>query len=445
MKAHSLQARLLLMVLGVVVVVWLGAAFIIWRDTRHELDELLDGHLTQAAALLVVQQSGEPEDQEHADAPDLHKYAPRVAFQVFHEDKLIMHSARTGLRPMADIRSGFATVQLEDGEEWRVFASPDAKRGVQIYVGERTASRGAILRAVLRSLLWPLFFALPLLALAVWWAVRRGLAPLHQLSDTLAQRRPEALEPVGLAGLPLEMQPLVRSLNALLDRIAGLLESERRFTADAAHELRTPIAAIRAQAQVALGAGDDETVRRRALQTTLAGCDRATHLVEQLLTLARLESAAPAPAARVDLADTARRVLADLAPVALARGQQLALEAPGPAIVTGPELLLGVLLRNLVDNALRYSPDGAAVRVELALAGQDVVLTVEDSGPGLAPDELARLGERFYRPPGQAQPGSGLGWSIVRRIAQVSGAQLALDRSPDLGGLRAAVRWPEAR
>lgn len=444
MKVHSLQARLLGLVLGVVVVVWLGAAFIIWRDTRHELGELLDGHLTQAAALLVVQQSGEPEDQEHADAPDLHKYAPRVAFQVFHEDKLIMHSARTGLRPMADIRSGLATVQLEDGEEWRVFAAPGAQRGVQIYVGERTASRGAILRAVLRSLLWPLFFALPLLALAVWWAVRRGLAPLHQLSDTLEHRRPEVLEPVVQAGLPLEMQPLVRSLNALLERIAGLLESERRFTADAAHELRTPIAAIRAQAQVALGARDDEVARRRALQTTLAGCDRATHLVEQLLTLARLESAPPAPAARLDLADTARRVLADLAPVALARGQQLALEAPGPALVTGQELLLGVLLRNLVDNALRYSPDGAAVRVELARAAQDVVLKVEDSGPGLAPDELARLGERFYRPPGQAQPGSGLGWSIVRRIAQVSGAQLALDRSPELGGLRAAVRWPAA-
>ncbi len=445
MKPHSLQARLLVLVLAVVVLVWLGAAFTIWRDARHELDELLDGHLTQAAALLVVQQSGEPEDQEHADAPDLHKYAPRVAFQVFHEDKLIMHSARTGLRPMADIRSGFATVRLEDGEEWRVFAAPGPQRGVQIYVGERAASRGAILRAVLRSLLWPLFFALPLLALAVWWAVRKGLAPMHQLSDTLQQRRPEALEPLPLAGLPREMQPLVHSLNALLERIGGLLESERRFTADAAHELRTPIAAIRAQAQVALGAGDDAAGRRHALQATLAGCDRATHLVEQLLTLARLESAAPAPAARVDLAELARRVLAEQAPVALARGQQLALEAPAPAIVAGPELLLGVLLRNLVDNALRYSPDGAVVRVQLRGDTHEVVLAVEDSGPGLAPAELARLGERFYRPPGQAQPGSGLGWSIVRRIAQVSGAQLAPDRSPELGGLRVVARWPAGR
>ena len=173
-----------------------------WRDARHELDELLDGHLAQAAALLVVQQTMELDEGEHVDAPPLHKYAPRVAFQVFHEGRLVMHSAQAGVTPMAGIDSGFATVRLEDGTQWRVFAARGAQRDVLVYVGEQTASRSAILRAVLRSVLWPLVIALPLLALAGWWAVQRGLAPLHQLSQTLERRRPEALEPVALSDLP---------------------------------------------------------------------------------------------------------------------------------------------------------------------------------------------------------------------------------------------------
>jgi len=441
---HSLQARLLALVLGLVTAVWLGAALMTWRDARHELDELLDGHLTQAAALLVVQQTGELEEEEHVDAPSLHKYAPRVAFQVFHEGRLVLHSAQAGVTPMAGIGSGFATVRLEDGMEWRVFAARGAQRDVQIYVGEQTASRRAILRAVLRSVLWPLLIALPLLALAGWWAVRHGLRPLHQLSQALARRRPDALEPVALVDLPAEMEPLVRALNDLLERISHMLDAERRFTADAAHELRTPIAAIRAQAQVALGAGEDAAGRRHALQATLAGCDRAAHLVEQLLTLARLEAAPAQPALALDLSELARRVLAELAPTALARRQQLALEVAGPCRVAGQELLLAVLLRNLVDNALRYSPDGATVRVSVSTQGGQAVLVVEDSGPGLAPADLQRLGERFYRPPGQTQSGSGLGWSIVRRIAQVSGARIELGRSPPLGGLAVTVRWPQA-
>jgi len=443
-SGHSLQARLLALVLGLATVVWLGAALMTWRDARHELDELLDGHLTQAAALLVVQQTGELEEEEHVDAPSIHKYAPRVAFQVFHEGRLVLHSAQAGVKPMAQLGNGFATVRLEDGTEWRVFAARGAQRDVQIYVGEQTASRRAILRAVLRSVLWPLVIALPLLALAGWWAVRRGLAPLRQLSQVLERRGPEALQPVTLTDLPVEMQPLVRALNALLERIAGLLEAERRFTADAAHELRTPIAAIRAQAQVALGAGEDAAGRRHALQATLAGCDRATHLVEQLLTLARLEAAPALSALPLDLSELARRVLAELAPTALARRQHLELEAASPCRVAAPEPLLAVLLRNLVDNAMRYSPDGATVRVRLSQQEAAAVLTVEDNGPGLTTADMQRLGERFYRPPGQSQAGSGLGWSIVRRIAQVSGAQIELGRAPQLGGLAVTVRWPAA-
>ncbi len=250
----SLQARLLVWVLGLVTLVWLTAAALTWYDTRHEMDELLDGHLAQAAALLVMQQA-QPADEDKAvaDAPLLHKYAPRVAFQVFHQGVLVMRSANVGDMPMSVVSNGFSSTRLADASRWRVFATRGLENDVQVYVAELESARSDILGAVLRSLLLPLAFALPLVALVVWWAVRRGLQPLRLLSHQLGQRKAHALEPVQLADVPTEMKPLVQSLNALLERIASMMELERRFTSDAAHELRTPIAAIRAQAQVALG------------------------------------------------------------------------------------------------------------------------------------------------------------------------------------------------
>jgi len=444
-RLKSLQARLLAPLLGLLTVVWLGAAVLIWFDASHELDELLDGHLAQAAALLVMQQSGAHESDSVEDAPSLHKYTPKVVFQVFHEGRLVLRSTNAGTVPISKTEQGFSTVRLADDAQWRVFATRGVERDVQVYVGEQTESRDSILWAVLQGVLLPLVIALPLLALVGWWAVRQGLTPLRHLSQVLARRRPQAMEPLVIPDLSTEMVPMVQALNGLFERIEQMLVSERRFTADAAHELRTPIAAIRAQAQVALGAGDDAAQRDHALQFTLAGCDRATRLVEQLLTLARLETA-PASAddvlATVDLSAVTRRVAADLAPTALARGQTLALEAPSPCPVAGDETLIGVLVRNLIDNALRYSPNNAQVVVSVAIESGQAVLRVQDSGAGMTEPEIARLGERFYRVLGSDQPGSGLGWSIVKRIATVFGAQVQVSRSERLGGLAVAVRWP---
>ena len=210
-----------------------------------------------------------------------------------------------------------------------------------------------------------------------------------------------------------------------------------------AHELRTPIAAIRMQAQVALGAAGDDAARDHALRYTLAGCDRATRLVEQLLTLARLEGQQAAPGASTcDAAKVVRGVVAELAPSALAQQQTLELDAPQACALAVGDTLLGVLARNLVDNALRYSPQGAQVLVAVVHSGDAITLQVDDSGPGLDEPSLQRLGERFFRVLGTAQSGSGLGWSIVRRIAQVQGASLVVERSSKLGGLRVLVRWP---
>lgn len=497
---RSLQGRLLAGLLGAVVAVWLAAAAATWLDMQHALDEMLDSHLAQAAALLVVQAARDiGEDASTPDAPQLHRYGPQVAFQVWHDGRLALRSAnapdvpmvaaaalanaRTGLvdavgdhddgkggrskghdrgrerdrdrrdhgrdrssddnppqAAPAGVGLGFHAARF-NGAEWRVFAAQGAEEDVRVFVGEQQASRNAILLAVVRGMLWPMALALPLLAGAIWWAVRRGTAPLRTLGRSLADRDPAALAPVQVPDAPTEMQPLVDALNRLFQRITSMVVSERRFTADAAHELRTPIAAIRAQAQVAL-AEADAAERAHALRATLAGCDRASRLVDQLLTLSRLEAGAEPPAALLDLSTLAQRVAGELAPRAIDRGQTLGLDAEPGCQLRGNDTLLAVLLRNLVDNALRYSPGGAEVRVAVSRAAGQVRLQVDDSGPRLADTDLARLGERFFRVLGSGQDGSGLGWSIVRRIAAAQGATVAVARSAALGGLAVTVHWP---
>lgn len=454
-RLSSLQARLLGLLLLMVTLVWLSAAILTWRDASDELDELLDGHLAQSAALLIVQQAnrdtGESDDhgddssRERENAPTLHKYAPKVAFQVFHEGQLSMRSANTTSAPMSTKIRGFSTVRLPDNSQWRVYGAQGNEGDVQVFVGELIQSRESILWAVLKAVLMPLMYALPALAVVGWLAVRNGLAPLRHLSQALAQRQPQALDPVVLQDVPAEIDPVVKSLNALFERIQSMMASERRFTADAAHELRTPIAAIRTQAQVALGAGDDAAQRKHALLYTLAGCDRASHLVEQLLTLSRLESSSSAPpSGLVDLAGVARRVAGELAMTALDRAQELELEAPEHAYVGADDMLTSVLVRNLLDNALRYSPESARVSLSVMSEANQVILRVEDSGAGLSEADMARLGERFYRVLGTGQTGSGLGWSIVRRIANVYHARIEVSRSIKLGGLCVTVCWNSA-
>jgi two-component system, OmpR family, sensor histidine kinase QseC len=264
---------------------------------------------------------------------------------------------------------------------------------------------------------------------------------LRRLGRTLAQRAPHALHALTLDGAPSEMTPMLEALNGLFARIAALMSSERQFTADAAHELRTPIAAIRAQAQVALAEADDAR-RRHALQATLQGCDRAAHLIDQLLTLARLEAGSAPALAWLDLGALARAVVADIAPRAMQKQQSLELDATDGCQVQGDAALLAVLVRNLVDNAVRYGPAKAIVKVVVARQPTGVLLKVEDSGPGMTEAELQRLGERFFRVLGSGEGGSGLGWSIVKRVAAAHQATVRVVRSAALGGLCVEVEWP---
>ncbi|MEO8297146.1 MAG: ATP-binding protein [Burkholderiales bacterium] len=440
----SLRNRLLLGVVGGVVLMWGVAAWFTWRDAEDELGELLDAHLAQAAALLVAPAAHEHFHEElFARAPHLHRYATRVVFQVWHEGRLMEGSSNAPSQPLTTLRSGFESTQIA-GQRWRVFATVGDAPDIQIFVGEQLDARDAILRAVLRSLMWPLLLGLPLLALAAWWAVRLGLAPLDRLSRKLALRQPDALDALSLSRAPTELQPLVTALNALFARVARLIDTERRFTADAAHELRTPVAGIRAQAQVARAAtGDAE--RRHALDQLLIGCDRAARLIDQLLLLARVDASQGDEPGRQDLGALVRMAVAEQLPALQARGQTIEVDADTACPVPGTPAWLAVLLRNLLDNASRYAGNGARLRISVALPGGQPQLCVEDSGPGLPEAAIAHLGERFYRAEtglASGQPGSGLGWSIVRRIAEVLALQVQADRSPALGGLRVQVRWP---
>lgn len=439
--AYSLQGRLALLVLGLLAAVWVITAAIVWFDARHEVEEILDSHLAQAAALVMAQQD-QSGSYLQIDAPALHRYAYKTAIQVFRGDRLVLRSASAPIEPLVDggrsDAAGFKTIRI-DGSQWRVFAVHDPQASLHVYVGEEGRSRDAILWAVLRSTLWPLAAALPLLVLAVWWATRRGLSPMRRLGRSLVERRPDALDRVRVDDAPSEMVPMIDALNALFQRIEVLLESERRFTADAAHELRTPIAAIRAHAQVAINEADDDK-RGHALQSTLDGCDRATRLVEQLLTLSRLEADAMPEEKAVDLHALARSVLADIAPRAIAKHQCLELDDGPACLVRGDETLLAVLVRNLVDNAVRYSPPSARVQVRVACSSSGVRLSVEDGGPGLAAADMKRLGERFFRTLGSAESGSGLGLSIARRIAAAHRMTIEMGRSQLLGGLAVHVQ-----
>ena len=325
----SLAQRLTAMVLGFVLLTWAATVGVAWFVTQHELNELLDAHLAQTAALLAT---GEVDDDDDDDAvvraPTLlHKYQSRVAFQIWHKGKLRARSADAPEAPLAPADARGLSDQRLDGVRWRVYTATRESRGRVkdvIHVGEHLSARRHVLLASLRGTLLPLLVALPLLAAGIWWAVRRAVRPLRRLGASVAARRPQALEPLPEHGVVPEVRPLVRALNDLFERVHEQLASERRFTADAAHELRTPIAGIRMQAQVAQGATQDDE-RRAALAATIAGCDRATRLVEQLLQLARLEAEVSdadtreGGAGACDLATVAAQQAQDLQPQARAR------------------------------------------------------------------------------------------------------------------------------
>jgi two-component system sensor histidine kinase QseC len=430
--AGSIRRRLVLALGGLLLVASVAVGIATYRDVHHEVDELLDDHLSQSAALLVAQATEDLD--ELGSAPDVPR-ARRVAFQVWREGRLLSRSVNAPERPFANA-PGYSDATF-NGRRWRIYARP-GDDGTLIQVAELHAVRDMLSqRAALRATA-PFVLAVPVLALLAWLVLRHGLAPLDRLGRDVGRRGPEDLSPLRAERVPLETLPLVQAINQLLARVERSLAHERRLTADAAHELRTPIAAIRAQAQVAKDA-QDGAERQHALEGVLLGCDWAARLAEQLLALARVDSERALDRRAADLRAATCEVLAEAAPEAIRRGVELELVdgPPLPAVVDAA--LWRVLVRNLVDNALRYGASGGLVRLTLETAGDRAVLEVQDAGPGVPAEQRARLGERFFRAADVAAPGSGLGLSIVARIAELHGGDVQFGSGIDGRGLGVRV------
>jgi two-component system OmpR family sensor kinase len=441
---NSLRRTLLVSLLSTIAIVFLVAGYATYRTARGEVDEVMDYHLRQFALSLRDQHFGQP------PPPPPALESPEESFdfviQIWDAQGVRLYLSRPHSVLPALARFGYNTVDTTEGR-WRVFSIPLQNQVIQIAQPMSVRSRMAA-DAALRTLI-PLLVLIPLLGGLIWYLVGRGLRPLEQLAREVGTRRADALSALPAEEVPEEARPLVLALNDLLHRLEQAMRAQRAFVADAAHELRTPLAALQIQLQLTERAGDD-SARQAALGELRAGLQRATHLVQQLLTLARQEPGADASTtfAPVVLADIARQGLTDHASLADARQIDLGADTLDEgAVVHADPAALRTLIGNLIDNAIRYTPPGGRVDVTVftdrSSSPASHWLCVSDSGTGIPPDERERVLDRFYRRAGVEHSGSGLGLAIVRSIAERHGASLVLDTSTH-GGLKVGLCFPLA-
>ena len=443
----SLRWRLLgLVSIAAVLIVGLAAA-LSYQQARHEVQELMDGQMTRMARLMLAQVQ---EDATHLmNLPGF--LAAQRGFRTSHSELTLEYQigkpdgtvlVRSEGIPVDAFANalGFSTVIYEN-KPWRNLILETTDGAYRIQVAQSIRKRDKEALEISRKTTLPLAVVFPLLLVAIYFSVRRGLKPLDELAHDVSCRSPENLSLLPDEATPREVQPLVTALNRLIFRVNNSLENERRFTADAAHELRTPLAAVRIQTQVAMLSEDVEK-RNHALAQALAGVDRSTRLVEQMLRLARLDPLARLlTPEKVDLAELVRDVVAGLRDASSATAITVDLDETA-SLIDGDVGLLEIALRNLVDNSLRYSAPDSSVMVFLRSETVGLVMGVSDNGPGVKAEELPRLVERFYRGASVQAEGSGLGLTIVHRIAELHGARLEL-ANREGGGFQACLRWPE--
>lgn len=427
----SLRARLLGLLLVAILVAALAQAIVVYREARVEADSLFDYHMRQTAEAL---RSGVGL-RELPPPPDalVRREPIDMLVQIWRNDGLSLFQSDGGLGLPQRAVMGFADVAA-DGTTFRVYSLQTPYQVIQ--VAQDMRPRRELARALAWKAVMPVLWVAPLLMLVAWWAVNAALRPMERVRRQVASRQVEDLEPVGEEGVPDEVRPLVLELNGLLARVRKAFDAQQHFVADAAHELRSPLAALRLQVQ-AMERAPDEAARSQAASRLLAGIDRATRLVEQLLMLARQQAGSQAPLVPVDLGALIRETVAELHATAQSRGLDLGVGDLDEEGVLGQVDALRVLLRNLLDNAIKYTPRGGRIDVSLAKDRNGMTLCVQDSGPGIPPEERERVLDRFYRGgAGSGTGGSGLGLAIVSAIASVVQGRLVLDESPDLGGLR---------
>ncbi|MDO7903011.1 ATP-binding protein [Pseudomonas sp. K1(2024)] len=446
----AMRTRILLPTLLLVVIGSLGLVLSVLRDHHREIENVYDAQLVQAARVLqgllrqmpadadwqaIRQALDQAMDQSSASILS-HPYEINLAFQIWRSDgELLMRSADAP--PLETPPAPGIHDVLYLGQDWCGVLLQDSQRGLLIWVGERDDLRQDLIQRIADQALAPALIGIPSLALLIWLLLGWGLRPLRRLTRHLRARPIDSLEPLSSAALPVELAPMADALNHQLLQLTRLLERERRFIADAAHELRTPLAVLAIHASNARRAADP-AARDEALALLEQGVTRATRLASQLLTMARLEPLIQARQ-RIELDALAREELAELTPLALRRDVELVLDEDGPSPVHADPTAMTVMLQNLVGNALQFSPPGSEITVTLRRQPGWTELQVLDQGPGVASEALTRLSDRFYSANNPA--GAGLGLAIVALVIdQLDGALEFFNREG--GGFGVRVRVP---
>ncbi len=425
-------------------------------DTRHEIQELFDAQLAQSARVLLELSAHELYEQlayaaqqgedisEHIPT-QVHKYQQEIDFQIWVEGALLaVRSENSPSNPFVNVDEQFADRTFND-KKWRVYSLSNDDGTIRVQVGQHYDERDLLSNSISTRLITSFAIMLPLLALLILVSVGRAMAPLKKITDQIEHRQIDNLQPISLQNVPEEVAPMIKALNSLFQRLYAAFENITLFTANAAHELRTPLAAQKVHAQVAMQA-DDKKTQNEALQEVVIGVNRATNLVEQLLTLSRLD---PEGALKEDEVANLYRItedkLAELTPNALEKFIEVSLDFKESPLVNGKEAMLTILVRNIIENAIRYTPDHGMVEVQVRPVDDKVLFSVKDSGPGIPVEEQQNVFQRFYRGKGNTtQEGSGLGLAMVHRILEIHNADIKLGKSP-FGGLQVDVYFNPAK
>lgn len=452
LKNSSLRFRLMVVISFSAALIWLISTTVAWFQVRKEINEVFDAQQILFAQRIASSDLKTILIERHPDKP----HPPRgrgfkpasfdddaLAFAVFGANgEMLLHDGKLGENFPFAPKKGFSHTRLnnDDHDEWRIFWLPSADGRLIIAVGQELDYRDDLVEETVLSQMWIWLAGLPLLLGLMIWVINRELRSLKQVGEQLTQRKPDNTQPLSTE-VPKEILPLINSLNSFFERTSTMLQRERRFTADAAHELRSPLAGLKVQTELAQIAGDDVLMRENALNNLTQGIDRATQLIEQLLTLSRLDNLnALENREKVEWQAIISSLISERYFHAQKRQIELVFEeASLPTPHYGQPLLLSLMLRNLIDNAIHYCETGSQVKITLMRHGIRVI----DNGGGVAESDLAKLGQRFYRPPGQNEKGSGLGLSIARRIAELHHYRLHIENSYVLGqkGLKIEMLW----
>ncbi|MFL1527505.1 ATP-binding protein [Pseudomonas sp. O230] len=452
----SIRRRTLTLIIGLMLAGLAVISVFNLHDSNHEIAEVYDAQLAQNARLLQGVMRMPLATKEHAELyqafnkalgeaeprVDGHPYETKIAFQVWNaKGEVLVHTASAPSFIAPPAKPGYSDVVDLNNRHWRAFMLEDKQNNLRIWVGERDDVRSDLVGRIVRHTLWPNVLGSLILAAMVWMAIGWGLKPLADMAATLRARHSGSLEPLQLNPLPSELEPMQAALNRMLAQIQEVLGRERRFIADAAHEMRTPLAVLRVHAQNLLEAGTEQE-RRESLAFLIAGVDRTSRLVNQLLTMARLEPKATAPVLHgIDLCATVRASLVQLTPWILSKDLELAFDvSEQPFEMVADAAVIDIALNNLISNAVNFSPEQGVITVKLSQADGFYSLSVEDQGPGINESDRGRLFERFYSR-GNAQ-GAGLGLTIVNTIATRLGGRITLANRPE-GGLCATLSIPD--